>query len=388
MTDHNVSLQKFVDSYRSHKIPPPHLLLIGADEIRRSDVAETFAYHLGVKFTKVDATTIAVLGDLSAAITAGGVVYMSNIHSLKKPFVEKLERDLPHGEYEVLVGSGPAARSHKIDISATTLIGSCPTKYECPLQLLRVIEYIFEVEPATNESLIALLEETAWKDKIGLDREASELVVSISGARTETMLYQFRRLCSVIDQIKITNRPQITKEEMLIAFARLRIRVPTAIRPNAISSIHALSGQEFEHVIRALLTEMGFQAELTAPTADGGIDLIAELDKPFIGGRYLFQCKRYSDGNMVGASEVRDFYGAVMADRAVKGIFITTSDFTNQAKEFGAQSGLELVNISRLIQLLEEHGLMKYDLTQPRSMKPVETLNPKASLDKAELGAG
>jgi restriction endonuclease Mrr len=78
---------------------------------------------------------------------------------------------------------------------------------------------------------------------------------------------------------------------------------------------------------------------------------------------YLFQCKRYSDGNMVGPSEVRDFYGAVMADRAVKGIFITTSDFTNQAREFGTQSGLELVNMSKLIQLLEEHGLMKYDLT-------------------------
>jgi HJR/Mrr/RecB family endonuclease len=257
----------------------------------------------------------------------------------------------------------PEARSHKIDISSTTLIGSCSTKYECPAQLLRVIEHIFEVEPATNESLIALLEETAWKDKIGLDRDASELVVSISGGQTDTMLYQFRRLCGVIDQIKNTNRPQISKEEMLIAFARLRIRVPTATRPNAISSIHALSGQEFEHVIKALLTEMGFQAELTATTGDGGIDLIATLDKPFIGGRYLFQCKRYSDGNMVGASEVRDFYGAVMADRAIKGIFITTSDFTNQAKEFGTQSGLELVNMSKLIQLLEEHGLMKYDLT-------------------------
>jgi restriction system protein len=66
---------------------------------------------------------------------------------------------------------------------------------------------------------------------------------------------------------------------------------------------------------------------------------------------------------MVGASEVRDFYGAVMADRVIKGIFITTSDFTTQAKEFATQSGLELVNMAKLIQLLEEHGLMKYDLT-------------------------
>jgi restriction endonuclease Mrr len=51
-----------------------------------------------------------------------------------------------------------------------------------------------------------------------------------------------------------------------------------------------------------------------------------------------------------------------MADRAVKGIFITTSDFTNQAKEFAVQSGIELVNMPKLIQLFEEYGLMKYDL--------------------------
>ncbi|MDW5266078.1 MULTISPECIES: restriction endonuclease [Acidobacteriaceae] len=362
MNDQNVSLQQFVDAYRTHKIPPPHFLLIGADEARRLDVAEEFAQHVGVRFTKVDAARIAAQGDLTLALTAGGVVYISNIQSLKKPFVEKLEHDLPHGEYEVVIGLGPSARNHKMDISTTTLIGSCQSKYECPAPLLRVIENVFAVEPATTEGLIELLEETAWKDQIALDRDASELVVSISGGRTDTMLYQFRRLCGVIDQIKTTNRPQITKEEMLIAFARLRIKAPSATRPSAISSIHALSGQEFEHVIKELLTVMGFQAEMTATTGDGGIDLIATLDKPFIGGRYLFQCKRYSDGNMVGASEVRDFYGAVMADRAIKGIFITTSDFTNQAKEFATQSGLELINMPKLIQLLEECGLMKYDL--------------------------
>jgi hypothetical protein len=316
MNDQNVSLQQFVDAYRTNRIPPPHFLLIGADEVRRLDVAENFAQHLGVKFTKIYAATISVLGDLSAAITAGGVVYMGNIQALKRPFVEKLERDLPHGEYEFLIGSGPEARSHKLDISSTTLIGSCPTKYECPPQLLRVIEHIFEVEPATNDSLIALLEETAWKDRISLDREASELVVIISGGQTDVMLRQFRRICGVIDQIKNTNQPQITKEEILVALARLRIKIPTATRPSAISSIHALSGQEFEQVIKSLLTEMGFLAELTATTGDGGIDIIAKLDKPFIGGRYLFQCKRYSDGNIVGASEVRDFYGAVMVSLA------------------------------------------------------------------------
>jgi restriction endonuclease Mrr len=44
----------------------------------------------------------------------------------------------------------------------------------------------------------------------------------------------------------------------------------------------------------------------------------------------------------------------------MKGAFITTSDFTAQAREFAPQSGVELVNLAKLRQLFEEHGLAKY----------------------------
>lgn len=170
----------------------------------------------------------------------------------------------------------------------------------------------------------------------------------------------FRRICGVIEQIKTTNKPELTRQEVADALEHLRIKVPPAFSPKAAFNLQSLSGQEFEHVIKSLLMEMGFDAELTEVTGDGGIDIIARLDKPFVGGRYLFQCKRYSDGNLVGAPEVRDFYGAVMADRAMKGIFITTSDFTSQARDFAAQSGIELVNLPKLLQLFEDNGLQEY----------------------------
>ena len=54
---------------------------------------------------------------------------------------------------------------------------------------------------------------------------------------------------------------------------------------------------------------------------------------------------------------LRDFYGAVTADRAVKGVFITTSDFTAQAREFGERVGLELIALPQLQELICEHGL-------------------------------
>jgi restriction system protein len=81
------------------------------------------------------------------------------------------------------------------------------------------------------------------------------------------------------------------------------------------------------------------------------------LDKPIYGGRYLFQCKRFAPDNLIGAPTVRDFYGAVTADRAVKGVFITTSDFTLQAREFGERVGVELINLPQLRKLFIEYGI-------------------------------
>ena len=102
---------------------------------------------------------------------------------------------------------------------------------------------------------------------------------------------------------------------------------------------------------------MEFRTEMTKISGDGGIDIIAFLGKPIIGGKYLFQCKRYAPDNLVGAPTIRDFYGAVSADKAVKGIFITTSDFTSQAREFAERTGLELINMTQLTELLRQFGL-------------------------------
>jgi restriction system protein len=60
---------------------------------------------------------------------------------------------------------------------------------------------------------------------------------------------------------------------------------------------------------------------------------------------------------MVGAPTVRDFYGAVTADRAVKGIFITTSSFTPQAREFAEKAGVELIDLRQLEKLFLEYGV-------------------------------
>jgi len=270
--------------------------------------------------------------------------------------VEWLSRAFATGEIKITIGAGPATRVHTMQLVPVAVIASCPTRHECPASLLRQFRCIIPVEPYTAAELKGVLEAEAAKRGITFETGAAELLVRCSNGLSSVLLNRFRRVIGQIEQVTQTNQPHLTVNEMSTALARLRIEIPPADTPIPTPrNIDALTGQEFEVLIKTLLLEMGFQAELTEVTGDGGIDIIAMLDLPFSGGRYIFQCKRYAENNPVGAPAVRDFYGAVTADKAVKGIFITTSDFTAQAKEFTEQTRIELVDRVRLMQLLEEY---------------------------------
>ncbi|GEM_PF-1684733 len=143
----------------------------------------------------------------------------------------------------------------------------------------------------------------------------------------------------------------------------------------SMSSLDTLSGVEFEDLVTRLLARMGFRAETTKASGDGGVDVVATLDQPLTGGRYLIQCKRYAPDSTVGAAMVREFYGALTADRlAIKGILITTSAFTAQATEFTEGLPIELIARDKLQELLERHGLLH---------AAIPSLHPLARLDSA-----
>lgn len=113
-----------------------------------------------------------------------------------------------------------------------------------------------------------------------------------------------------------------------------------------------MSGYEFEDFIANLLRQKGFKVTQTDYSNDGGVDLIAEYNQPLFSGKYIVQCKKYTN-NLVGQPELRDLYGVVMSESANKGILITTSDFTTQAKNFAKGKNIELINGSILNSLIE-----------------------------------
>ena len=92
---------------------------------------------------------------------------------------------------------------------------------------------------------------------------------------------------------------------------------------------------------------------------------------PIRGGKIVIQAKRYT--NVVGVSAVRDLYGTVLNEGAMKGILITTSNYGNDAYKFAQGKPLTLLNGANLLSMLESHGYKaRIDIRQAREEMKAE----------------
>jgi restriction system protein len=119
----------------------------------------------------------------------------------------------------------------------------------------------------------------------------------------------------------------------------------------------------FERIVVELLVKMGYggsradAGKAIGKSGDGGIDGIIKEDKLGLDVVYI-QAKRW-DSNPVGRPDVMQFAGALQAQKANKGIFITTSRFTEDARGYVSQIGSKIVLIDgeRLSHLMVEHDV-------------------------------
>jgi len=119
----------------------------------------------------------------------------------------------------------------------------------------------------------------------------------------------------------------------------------------------------FERIVIELLVKMGYggsradAGKAIGKSSDGGIDGIIKEDKLGLDVVYI-QAKRW-DNNSVGRPDVMQFAGALQGQRANKGIFITTSRFTEEARNYVSQIGSKIVLIDgeQLTNLMIEHDV-------------------------------
>lgn len=152
---------------------------------------------------------------------------------------------------------------------------------------------------------------------------------------------------------------EATPEEMLEAgYTKLSENLADDILVN----IAKCSPSFFEHLVVDLLVHMGYggsfseAAQVIGKSGDEGIDGIIKEDKLGLDTIYI-QAKRWK--GVVGRPEIQKFAGALLGQKASKGVFITTSSFTKEAEEYAASVGRKVVLIDgqKLASLMIEHNV-------------------------------
>ena len=114
----------------------------------------------------------------------------------------------------------------------------------------------------------------------------------------------------------------------------------------------------FEHLVVDLMVKMGYggsfanSAHVTQYVHDDGIDGIIYEDKLGLDKIYI-QAKRYKFDNTIGKPQIQQFSGALDEQKATKGVYITTSSYSREARTY-------VEKLNKKIVLIDGQELARY----------------------------
>lgn len=149
-------------------------------------------------------------------------------------------------------------------------------------------------------------------------------------------------------------RISLTDNVASVRKAESPVNKTQSINKWSIDLINTLEWKRFEELCLNYFIEKGYKAEVTRQGADGGVDINLfkdgfSLTKPF----GVVQCKAWN-AYKVGVKPVRELYGVMAAEGAPLGVFITSGDYTNEAREFSLDKHIKLMSGTELLKQITE----------------------------------
>jgi restriction system protein len=143
-------------------------------------------------------------------------------------------------------------------------------------------------------------------------------------------------------------------------------RIKKDLAKQLLERVKTSSPAFFESLVVKLLVRMGYGGPehdavsfVLGKSGDGGIDGLVQGDPLGLESIYV-QAKRYQD-IPIGQSDVRDFSGSLDHHGARKGVFVTTSRFTDDAQRFvrslKSEKKIALIDGERLAELMIDYGI-------------------------------
>lgn len=162
------------------------------------------------------------------------------------------------------------------------------------------------------------------------------------------------------EAVQVEHTGQAPEETLQNAFRTIQ----NTLASDLLDTLKECSPSYFEKIVIDVLIKMGYGGSDNAAglavgkSGDGGIDGIIKEDALGLDNIYI-QAKRWDKGT-VGRPQIQQFSGALDDKGATKGVFITTSEYTAEAKEYAARINNKRIILINGLQLAEY--MIKYNV--------------------------
>jgi Holliday junction DNA helicase RuvB len=172
-----------IEAARSRGEAMDHVLLYGPPGLGKTTLANIIANELGVAFQQTSGPTLQIKGDLTAILTnlqAKQVLFIDEVHRLQPTLEEILYSALEDYKLDIIIGQGPSARTHTMDVQPFTFVGATTRAGLLSAPLRSRFGIMLRLEFYTHKDLRIIVERSAEILGVAVDDEGAIEIASRS----------------------------------------------------------------------------------------------------------------------------------------------------------------------------------------------------------------
>src|SRR5881275_654535 len=174
-----------IQAARSRGEALDHVLLYGPPGLGKTTLATIIANEMGVDYQQTSGPALQIKGDLTAILTnvrEKQVLFFDEVHRLQPALEEILYSALEDYQLDIIIGQGPSARTHTIDVQPFTFVGATTRAGLLSAPLRSRFGLLLRLEFYTPDELRFIIERSAEILGVTIDHEgASELAKRARG---------------------------------------------------------------------------------------------------------------------------------------------------------------------------------------------------------------